>query len=400
MAVFVSHPQALQQVFSSDTRQFCAPSNQLMKPIVGDYSMLVLEGDRHRRMRKLLLPPLHGERMRNYGELICTLADALFSRMVSGERFVARAAMQTLSLEVILRAVFGIGEGERLQQLKHLIPDLLDMFQSPLATGALYFPGLRKDWGPWSPWGRFCQLRQQIDRLIYEEIRDRKANYDPDRADILNLLIDARDEAGESMTDEELRDELMTLLFAGHETTATALSWAMYWIHRTPEVRQKLLAELDDLGQDPDPTQLAKLPYLNAVCSETLRLYPVALATAPRAVKEPVELLGYQLEPGTGLYGCIYFTHRREDLYPEPEQFRPERFLERQFSPYEFFPFGGGVRRCIGEALALFEIKLVLATVLSRYNLALADRRPERPRRRAVTLAPGKGVRMVFLGRR
>ena len=395
----VSHPQALQQIFSNDKQKFCVSPNRWMQPAVGDYSIFVLDGDRHRRMRKLLLPPFHGDRMRTYGETICTQADAAFHQMRPGESFVARTVMQTISLDIILRAVFGMSEGERFQQLKQLIPALLDTFQSPLTSGALFFPGLRKDWSRWSPWGRFCHLRRQIDRLIYGEICDRKTHYDPNRTDILNLLIGARDEAGQSMTNEELHDELMTLLMAGHETTATAIAWAMYWIHRTPAVRERLLAELNDLDHF-DPIHIAKLPYLSAVCNESLRIYPVVIMTGPRAVKEPVELLGYPLEAGTGLYGCIYLTHRRPDLYPEPEQFRPERFLKRQFSPYEFLPFGGGVRRCIGEALALFEMKLVLATMLSRCQLALADRKPERPQRRAVTLAPGNGVRMVFQGMR
>jgi cytochrome P450 len=210
------------------------------------------------------------------------------------------------------------------------------------------------------------------------------------------LLLSARDEAGEAMTDVELHDELMTLLLAGHETTATAIAWALYWVHKLPNIREQILQELETLGDNPEPLNIARLPYLTAVCNETLRIYPVAVLTVPRAVKEPVELMGYPLEPGTRLYGCIYLTHHREDIYPNSQQFKPERFLERQFSPYEFLPFGGGIRRCIGEALALFEMKLVLATILQRYELALADQRPERPKRRGVTFAPERGVKMVM----
>ena len=191
-------------------------------------------------------------------------------------------------------------------------------------------------------------------------------------------------------------DELMTLLLAGHETTATALAWALYWVHKLPNIREQILQELETLGDNPEPLNIARLPYLTAVCNETLRIYPVAVLTVSRAVKESVELMGYRLEPGTRLYGCIYLTHHREDIYPNSQQFKPERFLERQFSPYEFLPFGGGVRRCIGEALALFEMKLVLATILQRYELALADQRPERPKRRGVTFAPERGVKMVM----
>ncbi len=398
--LFVSAPQALQQIFSSDTKKFTAPSNKLLQPIVGDYSMLVLEGERHRRERQLLMPPFQGERMRAYGQLICDLTHKVLGQLAPGQFFAAHTVMQEISLEVILKAVFGIYEGERFRQLKQRIVALTDAFQSPVLAGLLYFPLLQKDLGAWSPWGYFRSLQQQVDELLYAEIRDRRASDAPSGSDILSLLMSVRDQVGEPMTDRELRDELMTLLLAGHETTATALAWALYWVHQLPEVLAKLLNDLERLGDSPDFMSIFRLPYLTAVCNETLRIYPVAVLTAPRAVKEPVELMGYQLEPGTSLYGCIYLTHQRQDLYPEPKQFKPERFLERQFSPYEFLPFGGGIRRCLGEGLALFEMKLVLATILSGYELALANHQPEHPRRRGVLLAPGNGVQMIMKGQR
>ncbi|HEY9804930.1 MAG TPA: cytochrome P450, partial [Candidatus Obscuribacterales bacterium] len=239
----------------------------------------------------------------------------------------------------------------------------------------------------------------QIDQLLYAEIQARRQHPDPASADILSLLLSAQDETGKGMSDVELKDELMTLLLAGHETTASAIAWAFYWVHKFPHIREKMLQELATLGETPDPVSLARLPYLTAVCHETLRIYPIAVLTVPRAVKEPVELMGYSLQPGARLYGCIYLIHHRPDLYPDSKQFKPERFLERQFSPYEFLPFGGGIRRCIGEALALFEMKLVLATILQRYELELADPTPERPKRRGVTLGPEKGVKMVLRSR-
>jgi cytochrome P450 len=173
----------------------------------------------------------------------------------------------------------------------------------------------------------------------------------------------------------------------------------LYWIHHLPKVREKLLQELDSLGDARDSSAIFRLPYLNAVCAETLRIYPVGMLTFPRVVKTPLQLMGYQLEPGTILAGCIYLTHHRQNLYPEPKQFKPERFLERQFSPYEYLPFGGGSRRCIGMAFAMFEMKVVLATVLSRYDLALADNRPVRPLRRGLTSA-SSDVRLVVTGQR
>jgi unspecific monooxygenase len=401
--VFVSHPQATQQILTNDRKQFSAPgweTNRILQPLLGDSSVIMLEGDRHKRRRQLLMPPFHGERLRAYGELICNLTEKVMSQIPMGKPFLARTAMQSISLQVILEAVFGLCEGERYQQLKRLLGLMTDLFRSPLTSAFLFLPALQKDLGEWSPWGNFVRQRQQIDELIYAEIAERRANPDPNRTDILSLLMAARDEEGNPMTDKELRDELMTLLFAGHETTATAMAWALYWTHRLPEVRAKLLQELDSLGESPEPTAIARLPYLTAVCQETLRIHPVAMLTFPRVVQEPVELLGYQLKPGTIVMGCIYLTHQREDIYPDRKQFKPERFLERQFSPYEFMPFGGGARRCIGDALALFEMKLVLATILSRYQLALVDKQPEKPQRRGVTLAPARGVKMRIEGLR
>jgi cytochrome P450 len=242
------------------------------------------------------------------------------------------------------------------------------------------------------------QKEREINELLFAEIAERRHNLDGERNDVLTLLLQARDEAGEGMNDQELRDELMTILAAGHETTATALSWAFYWLHRHPEVEEKLREELESLGENFDPMAVVKLPYLNAVCSETLRIYPVAMLTFPRILKSPVKLMGYEFEPETILMGCIYLIHQRPELYPEPHLFKPERFLERQFSPYEFLPFGGGSRRCLGLALAQFEMKLVLATIVSRWQLSLVNNAPVRPIRRGVTLAPAGGVQMVVKG--
>lgn len=236
--------------------------------------------------------------------------------------------------------------------------------------------------------------------MLYAEIRERRSQYDASCRDVLTLLMSARDEQGEQMSDQQLHDELITLLLAGHETTATAISWAFYWLHKQPETLEKLRHELDNLGHSPEPMEISKLPYLNAVCNEALRISPGVLLTSPREVREPVQLMGYQLQPGTRVYGCIYLTHYREDLYPNPNQFRPERFLEKQYSLYEFFPFGGGARRCIGEALAMFEMKLVLATVLKNYQLVLADHQTVIPKRRGVVIAPANGVKMHLHRRR
>ncbi|MFB8787604.1 MAG: cytochrome P450 [Potamolinea sp.] len=399
--VTFSNPQAIQQIFTADPEQFeCGKGNKTLTPLLGQNSMISLDGAPHQRQRRLLTPPFHGERMRAYGKIICDITQQVMSRWEIGNSQPIHPSMQEISLRVILRAVFGISEGDRLEKIREVLSSLLDIFNFPLSSTLLFFPFLQQDLGAWSPWGRFLRLRQQVDELLYAEIRERKANPDVYGDDILSLMLSACYEDGQSMTDVELRDELMTLLFGGHETTASALAWAFYWINYVPEVGEKLLKELDSLGNDPEPMEIAKLPYLSAVCSETLRIYPIVLFSFGRILKSPIEIMGYKFEPGVMLAPSIYLTHHRQDIYPEPNRFKPERFLERQFSPYEYLPFGGGNRRCLGYAFALFEMKLVLATVLSRFQLTLAETNPIKPVRRGITMTPSGGVKMMMTSQR
>jgi cytochrome P450 family 110 len=400
--VFVNQPQAIQDILTRDTAIgsrspiYSAPGdlNLILAPIIGNASVMMLDGDRHRRRRQLVMPPFHGDRMRSYGQLIQELTIAAFDAIPLNQSFEARSITQDISLNIILKAVFGLSEGDRFSTLKQLMSQIADLFQSPLSSAVLFYPIFQQDLGPWSPWGKLRRDRQKLDDLIYREIAERRSEQGGDRIDILSLLMAAKDEMDQPLTDQELRDELMALLFAGHETTATAMAWALYWTHHHPEVREKLLQELATLGENPEPIDIFKLPYLTAVCNETLRIYPVAMLTFPRQVEVATELLGCALDPGQIVVGCIYLVHHREDLYPNSYEFKPERFLDRQFSPYEFMPFGGGARRCVGEALAMYELKLVLAKVLSRYQFELVDSTPEPARRRGVTLAPGNGVKL------
>jgi cytochrome P450 family 110 len=395
--VFFSNPKALQVILTSDDSELfdaLGELNALLEPFLGTQSVTGLSGDSHRRMRQLLMPPFHGERMRSYGQLILKITEEVMSQWVAGTPFTVRQSMQRISMRVILRAVFGLNEGTRYHQLERLLGTMLDLMSHPLSVSLLYLPVLRWDFGPLSPWGSFVRIRQQIDQLIYDEIGERRSHPDASRNDILTLLMAARDEAGDALTDAELRDELMTLLLAGHETTATGLTWALYWIHKLPTVRKQLLEELQALDGSLDPSVLFRLPYLNAVCCETLRIYPVGMLTFSRVTKSRVELMGSSLEPGTIVVGCIYLAHRRKDVYPDPDEFRPERFLERRYSPFEYLPFGGGVRRCIGMAFAQFEMKLVISGILSDLELALADSRSVRPVRRGLTAGPSR-FRMV-----
>ncbi len=400
--VLVSNPQALQQILTGDTKEFAAPSNlnTVFEPLLGKSSLITVSGETHKRQRHLLTPPFHGERMYNYVDTISNITQEVIQSWQVSETVCIRSAMQTITLRVIMQAVFGLYNGARAQELEKVISIMMDAGgSSPLRALMLYYPALQRDLGKLTPWGTFLRRREMVNKLIYAEIAERRENPDPSRTDILSLLMAARDENGEPMTDVELRDELMTLLSAGHETTATALTWAFYWIHKTPSVRYKLLAELDGLG-NMDFNAVNKLPYLSAVCNETLRIYPVGMLTFPREVKEPVNLCGYDLEPGTYIMGSIYLTHRREDVYSEAKQFSPERFLERQFSPYEFLPFGGGVRRCIGNAFAMLEMKVVLATVMKLVELELVTNKDVRPRRRGLVTGPNQAINMSVKGMR
>ncbi|AVH64476.1 MULTISPECIES: cytochrome P450 [unclassified Nostoc] len=400
--VIVSNPQAQQQILTTDTKELEAPGdlNKVFEPLLGKHSVISISGAEHQRQRQLLMPPFHGERMRNYSQVITDVTKQVISQYQIGKPFNIRSATQAITMRVIMQAVFGLHEGPRAEKLQQFLSDLLEKASSRLSVALLYFPALQRDFGPINFWGKQMRVQQEADKLIYEEIRERREQPDSSRTDILSLLMAARDEAGQPMTDEELRDELMTLLVAGHETTATALVWAFYWIHKIPSVRQKLLQELDSLGDNPDPGTVFKLPYLNAVCSETLRIYPVGMLTFPRKVRTPISLGGYELEPGTVLLGSIYLTHQREDIYPEPKQFKPERFLERQFSAYEYLPFGGGARRCIGLAFAQLEMKLALAKILSSLELELVDNGEIRPKRRGLVTGPDRPIQMIIKSQR
>jgi cytochrome P450 family 110 len=395
--VFCCDPQALQIVLTKDESElFDAPGelNVLLQPLLGSQSLITLSGDPHRRMRQMLLPSLHGEQMRSCGQLIQRITEHVMGEWQIRQPFAVRKAMQTISLRVILRAVFGLADGSRYQQLERLLGSLLDQLSNPLSVSCMYFSALRKDLGPITPWGRFVRYRQEIDRLLFDEIAERRTRQEYSRHDILTMLMSARDETGEPLTEQELHDEVMTLLVAGHETTATALAWSLYWIHKSPSVRGRLVDELLSLEEPVDSSALGRLPYLNAVCCETLRICPVGMLTFPRVARSRVELLGSSLDPGTVMAGCIYLAHHREEVYPDPDVFRPERFLERRYSPYEYLPFGGGARRCIGMAFAQFEMKIVLGTVLLGVELAQHGRRAVRLVRRGLTSGPSP-FRMV-----
>jgi cytochrome P450 family 110 len=388
--VFTGDPAGIKAIYTADPDTF-EPLNQDMGVFIGDRSLILLHGEEHKRARKLMMPPFHGARMRTYGETMIRLAEQHFAALQAGQTVSMVELFQELSLDIILQVVFGVKEPARMAELSRLLLEITNGI-SPL-LGA--FPALRREFGGIGPYARFMERRRrlhaQLDALI-----DAGREAGP-REDILSLLLAARTEDGEPMADAEIRDQLILLVFAGHETTAIAMAWALYALHR-PENESALLRlreELSSLGPSPEPEQIAKLSYLDAVCDETLRRFPLAPAPSPRKLLRPFELSGYTLPAGVSVSAAIGLAHFREEVYPEPMRFRPERFLERQFTPFEFLPYGGGARRCLGAAMAHYEMRLVLGTVLRRYRLRLASLRPEKGVVRMANVAPARGVRMV-----
>ncbi|MDJ0714169.1 MAG: cytochrome P450 [Prochloraceae cyanobacterium] len=396
--VILSNPQAIEQVFTRDQNLFeVGKGNLAAKPLLGENSLVLLDGKKHQKNRQLLMPPFHGERMKSYGQLICQIAEKVISDWEIDKPFIIRDYTQKISLRVIVQAVFGVNKGKKYEELIKLIADWLNIFNSPLKSAFFAFPWLQKNLGFLTLWAQFLQQKQRIRTILAEEINEKRNNPELLGEDILSLMISVKDEDGEPMGDEEIKDQLMTILFGGHESTASSLAWAFYWIHFCPEVKKKLMEELNAIEDFKDTNAITKLPYLSAVVAESLRITPVNLFTFARQLKEPLEILGYKFDPGTMLVPCIYLTHYREDIYPEPHKFKPERFIEKQFSPYEYFPFGGGNRRCLGSAFALFEMKLVLATVLSKVELQLLEKRPVKSSRRGMTFTPYGGVKMSLV---
>ncbi len=395
--VFVSEPGALKQIFTNEKKSFGASgeANRVLLPLIGPNSLLMLSGEQHRSARQLLMPAFHQESMSSYLDIISRVATEKFAALpnASNSPVAMRTVMQALSLQVIQEVVFGLDS--QTDQLRTAIANLADMVSSPLVGLSLFLPWLQQDLLGISPYGKLQRQIAATDDLLLDAIETRRQQNDESRRDILALLLAARDQEGQGLNNSELRDELTTMLLAGHETTATAMSWAVYHICRHEEVKAKLLAELDSLSADAYAMQIFKLPYLTAVCNETLRLTPVVINTSPRVTQEQVELCGYSLDAGTYVVGCIYLLHQREDLYPQPHVFRPERFLDNSFSPFEFMPFGGGARRCLGEMLANFEMRLVLANLFKNFDVRLVSNREEVPRRRVVTLAPEHGVSVI-----
>jgi cytochrome P450 len=383
--VYVAHPDLVKAVFTGAPAVFHAgeANATVLEPALGPNSVLMLDDAPHMRQRKLLLPPFHGERVQRYGELIVAMTRREMESWPLDEEFAMRPHTTQITLAVIMRAVFGVHDEDRLARFALLIDDFARRVGTITA-----FPFMRRNLGPLSPWGRFVRSRAALDEFIYEEIRMRRAEPGhEERDDVLSLLLDARDEDGAPMSDQELRDELVTVLGAGHETTATGLAWAVERLVRNPEVLAKLRDSIAAGEED----------YLNATVKETLRSRPVIVDVA-RKLTAPASIGDYELRAGTFVLPAIAALHYREDIFPQPGEFRPERFLDTKVDNYAWIPFGGGVRRCIGAAFAEYEMRTILREFVSRADLRVVDSKPEPVRVRNITLAPAKGARVVMRG--
>ena len=392
--VLFSNPEHIREIFSADPEElYAGESNAVMKPFLGAHSLLMLDGAEHLRQRRLVLGPLHGERMQQYGEQMAQLTHEAIDRWPLGTPFPIHPSFQATTLGIILRTVFGFDTGERLDAFSEAVTDFIDSGSTP----ALLFRPLRVDLGRWSPWGRFRRAVERVDTLFYAEIHRRRAEGVGRRADVLSLLMEARDEAGTPLSDVELRDQLLTLLITGHETTATALAWFWHWVLKDEALHTALREEARAATSPAE--RGARLPLLEATLRETLRLQPV-IPTLGRVLQRPMRIGGYDLPAGTRIMASIYLTHRRPSLYPEPERFLPQRFLDVRPSPWEWIPFGGGTRRCVGMAFALYEMKVVLATILSRTLLRRPPGPPVKVVRRGITLSTSQGMPVLLEERR
>jgi cytochrome P450 len=384
--VMVFEPELIKQVFRGSPEQLRAgEANAVLGPILGQRSVLLLDGSEHLRQRKLMLPPFHGQRLKAYEEVMERAADHEIDRWPVGEAFTLMPSMQGLTLDVIMSTIFGVQEGQRREELKRRVRAALEPISRRLSVVVLTL--IRGRFGDRGAMQRFEERKRELDALLYEEIAQRRAQPDlEEREDVFSMLLCARDEEGTPLTDKELRDELVTLLVAGHETTATGLAWAFDLLLHTPRVLAKLREQLA-AGDD---------EYLDAVVKEALRIRAVIPGIGRVVRGEPFELGGYRIPPGVEINPSIMATHRRSDRYPQPEEFRPERFLEAGApDTYTWIPFGGGTRRCLGASFALLEMRVVIRRVLERTQLESASSGPETLLRRGITQVPKNGVRVI-----
>lgn len=384
-------PEIIRVIYTTDPDFLEARGVEFTTPIFGRNGVTVTSGAKHRRDRRLLSAPFHAA-LKSYGTIMSEITQETLARYPIGQKFSLLEATQGIALDVIIRAVFGVQGKEKIQEVRRAVLNLTDA----LHPGIIFTMALRREFFGLGPWAHFCRAKNALDALMRREIQDRRAdNQGGDkRQDILSLLLNVRDEDGTMLEEEELLDQLRTVLFAGHETTATAMAWAIFLLQQHPLEMAKLRKELSELGQTPDPNALAALPYLEAVCQETLRMYPPVVDVG-RTVKKTLNLGPYTIPAEEAIMASPILLHNNISLYPQPGRFKPERFLERKFSPFEYIAFGGGARRCLGAAFAMYEMKVVLGTALAGGAFRSTAASTIANIRRGLTMGPRGGVPML-----
>ncbi len=380
--VLFTRPEHAKEIFAGDPEIFHAgKGNAILGPIMGEHSLLLQDGSEHKRARALLMPAFNGHALRGYRSLVEEVARAEVARWRPGEEFRSLDRMNALTLEVILRVVFGVTDEARLAQLRPCVNRTVNI--SPAVLLGWGYPWLQR----FGPWKRTVANAYRLDELIYAEIRERRRASDlAERPDVLSRLILAGDD-GDRLTDEELRDQLVTLLLAGHETTATALAWALY----------ELGNDRAQLDRAREAARSGDEDWLEAVLKESMRLHPV-IPMVVRTLMAPVTLAGWHLPAGATVGPSILVSHGRDDNHPEPERFDPERFRGHNPPVNTWIPFGGGVRRCIGAGFSLMEGVAVLREILTAYDVTSLG--PDRPKVRNITSVPGRGARIRLGGSR
>jgi cytochrome P450 len=385
--VLISDPDEIKQVFTAPPDVLHpGEGTRILEPIVGPNSILLLDEQAHMNQKRLVLPAFHGERMKGLEQMVTEVTREQIASWPRGETVAMHPRMQGLTMEVILAAVFGLRSGGRLDDLRNALTDMLEFGLSPLS---LLPPAQRAPFGR-GPWARFVKVRARADELIYAEIAERREDPDAGGSEIIASFIGARHEDGSPMSDVEIHDELLTLLVAGHETTATQLSWALERLTREPEALARLVEAVGEGDGE---------PYLTATIREILRHRPVLLNAAPRTVKKPIEVGGWHYEPRVHLVASAWLVQHDPDIYPDPYAFRPERFIDTDPGTYTWIPFGGGRRRCIGASFAQMEMAIVLRELLREVTVTAGRKGPEATIRRAITAAPGRGAETVLAGR-
>jgi cytochrome P450 len=388
--VIITTPDEVKQIYTAPPDVLHPGEGAaVLEPLVGRHSVILLDEDAHMEQRKLMLPAFHGERMERLADLVSEVATHEIATWSRAPEMELHPRLQALTLEIILRAVFGLDPGPRLDELRDRLSALLAYGDQPITLLPQPSDRMLRLLDRRGPLAGFLTTRERVDQLLFEQIDERRRD-SQERDDVLSMLLAARHEDGSEMSRQELRDELMSLLVAGHETTASTLAWAFERLTREPAVTERLVAEIE--ADDDDA-------YLTATIQETLRRRPVLPNTAPRLVKQPIEVGGRRYPEGVCLVACAYLLHHDPDLYEDPYAYRPERFLDEGPGTYTWIPFGGGRRRCLGSSFAMLEMKIVLPAVLRAFELRPVGAGHEPPRRRNISVRPARGSRVSLAKR-